>query len=323
MSLNEQEPIDDLQVAKIFRSFELNDEWCEFKYYEKSILFNLPKIIAGFIENQFLSYYFSNPPKWRLFVRKLLRNKRIVPNYVMTSPAKSGSSDLVSHLLLHPNVMTPLAKEFWFELNEDLRLYYPTEKEKQKLEEKTDHPVRCGHLAPHLHSKIEMDKLYDSNPQSKIIITLRNPVTRAYSSWKYEILMGGQSVEQKPHFKSFSEYVQRKLDLFPDTSDREVPVLQIGIYYKAVENWINRFGRENVMVMDVAEYFSNRQPTLEKIQKFLGLPIVNLPEYGKRTNENPIKRPPADKETKAMLAEFYKPYNQKLFNLIGEDFDWQ
>jgi len=326
MPTNKKEPKDDLQMAKIFRSFELSEQWNEFRYNEKSILYNLPKIIGGFIENHFLSYYFSNPPKWRLFVRKLLRKKRIVPDYVMTGPAKSGSSDLVSHLLLHPNVMHPLAKEIRIHKTKDWRAYYPTVKEKRQLEEKTNHPVRCGYLEPRLHFLTGMNKLYDVNPQSKIIISLRDPVARAYSDWKYEVLLGGESVTKIPYFQNFSSYVERALDLFPSIpmeAVRGVQVLPTGIYCKAVEHWINRFGRENVMVLDVAEYFLNRQPTLEKIQRFLDLPVVHISEYSKKANENPIKLPPPDQKTKLMLAEFYKPYNRKLFDLIGTEFDWQ
>jgi Sulfotransferase domain len=323
---NKEEPIDDLQMAKYFRSFEISNEWSEIQYSEKSIFYYLPKIIAGFFEYQFLSYYFSNPPKWRMFVRKLLRKKRIVPDYVMTGPAKSGSSDLVSHLLLHPNVMHPLAKEIRVHSFKDWRNYYPTVKEKKRLEKKINHPVRCGCLEPFLHVLTGLNKLYDANPDSKIIITLRDPVARAYSHWKYEIWLGGKSFKNNSYFQSFDKYVERAIDLFPSVPMETVfgsQVLQTGIYYKAVEQWVKRFSRENVMVLDVAEYFLERQSTLEKIQRFLDLPVVHIPEYGKKANENPIELPPPDQKTKSTLAEFYKPYNQKLFDIINTDFDWQ
>lgn len=326
MLANEEESKDDPNLTKFFRAFELTTEYSEIIYSNKSLFHRLPQLIKGVIEYQFLSYYFTDVPKWRLFVRKLLRNKRVIPDYVMTGPAKSGSSDLVSHLLLHPNVMHPLAKEIRIHRTKDWRAYYPTVKEKRQLEEKNNRPVRCGYLEPRLHFLAVMDKLYDVNPQSKIIIALRDPVDRAYSDWKYEVFLGGESVIKNPCFQNFLTYIERALDLFPSIrmeTIRGVEVLQTGIYYKAVEHWINRFGRENVLILDVAEYFSNRQPTLEKVQRFLDLPVIHIPEYSKKANENPIQLPPPDQKANSILAEFYKPYNQKLFDIIGIDFDWQ
>ena len=186
--------------------------------------------------------------------------------------------------------------------------------------------MRCGYLEPFLNNMALMDKLYELNPQSKVIITLRDPVDRAYSHWKWEVFLGGKSARENPYFESFSNYIERAIDLFPSVAIETFCgflVLETGLYYKAVEHWVNRFGRENVLILDVAEYFSNRQPTLEKVQRFLGLPVVHIPEYSKKANENPIKLPPPDQETNSALSEFYKPYNEKLFDIIDAEFNWQ
>jgi hypothetical protein len=316
-------------MTRFFRAFEISTEYGEMKYSNKPLIHHLPKLIKGWVEYQFLSYYFTDVPKWRVFVRKLFSTERIAPDYVMTGPSKGGSSDLVSHLLLHPNVMHPLVKEVRLDNNKNWRFHYPTEKEKQQLMKKNGKRIRCGYLDPTLNRLSVMNTLYDLNPECKVIITLRNPVARAYSYWKWEVFRGGERLKNNKngeYFKSFSEYIERALDLFPSLRMETVTgglVLENGIYYKAVEHWINRFGRENVLVLDVAEYFSNRQPTLEKIQKFLDLPVVNIPEYGKKANENPIKLPPPEQKTKSLLAEFYQPYNQKLFDLIETEFNWQ
>lgn len=326
MSAKSEELKTNLKVNKLFRSFEIITEYREMTQSKKGFCAQLPRKISLFTEFQFLSFYFAAVPGWRLFFRELFSKKRIVPDYVMTGPIKNGSSDLVSHLLLHPNIMPPLAKEIDSLRPKNWRAYYPTVKEKQALEEKVGGPVRCGYLEPFLNNMPLMNKLYDLNPQSKVIITLRDPVSRFYSQWKWEVFVGGELVKNKPYFQSFPKYAERALDLFPSISMESVsgfPVLQTGIYYKAVEQWINRFGRENVLIFDSSEYFSNRQPVFEKVQKFLDLPVVEIPEYSKKANENPINLPPPDQDTKTKLSEFYRPYNQKLFDLIGTEFDWQ
>jgi hypothetical protein len=37
----------------------------------------------------------------------------------------------------------------------------------------------------------------------------------------------------------------------------------------------------------------------------------------------PEKYPPMEKSTRKLLAEFFAPYNKKLFELIGERYRWK
>ncbi len=326
MSMDYKEQNSHSKLGKIFRSFEIITEYRELLIHNKGgILGRLPRMISLHTEFQFLPFYFGAVPQWRLFLRGLNAKQRIAPDYVMTGPIKCGSSDLVSHLLLHPNIMPPLAKEIEQLRPKNWRAYYPTQREKQALEAKVEGPVRCGYLEPFLNDMLLMNKLHKLNPQSKIVITLRDPVIRAYSQWKWERFLGGVHFKDHPHFNTFQNFTERALDLFPSISMQTAcgfPVLETGIYYKAVEKWIEKFGRENVLIFDSSEYFLNRQPTLEKVQRFLELPVVDIPEYSKKANENPIKLSPPDEETKAVLAEFYKPFNQKLYELLDTDFNW-
>ena len=323
---NSNQLVDQKQMLKLFRAFELSTEYRQIMNCEKRSFKQMLRLLSGVIEYQFLDYYFAKVPRWRILARKLSGKKRIVPNYVMIGPIKCGSSDLVSHLLMHPNIIPPIAKELEQLRIPDWRLYYPTEQEKLQLEQQTGHPVWCGFLEPFLNNMALMERLYDLNPDNKIIITLRDPVARAYSQWKWEIFLGGQQALNDPYLESFEKYIERAINLFPSVNTKTFcgfPLLSTGIYYKSVEQWVNRFGKENVMILDTAEYFRNRQPTLEKIQNFLNLPVVDIPEYAKVANENPIKLPKATAETKALLSEFYQPFNQKLFDYIGQEFDWQ
>ncbi|MDP4489530.1 MULTISPECIES: sulfotransferase domain-containing protein [Pseudoalteromonas] len=323
------ETMDKRQVSRFFRSFELTTKYWEFVGSDKPLFSQLSQLIKGGLEYQFLPYYFSDVPNWRLSLRKLRSKERMAPNYVMTGPCKSGSSDLVSHLLFHPNVMPPLAKEPKMHKVKNWRMGYPTVQEQQELEESVGGPVRCGYLDPELFRLDVMQRLYELNPNCKVIITLRDPVDRAYSFWKWELFLGVKTLarsKNREYFNNYSDYISRALEVFPSMPMDSLTgpqVLANGIYYQAVEHWIKRFGRENVMVLDVAEYFKNRQPVFERIQEFLEIPVIGIPELNAKINENPTKMPPADEETKAKLAEFYRPFNDKLFALLDQEFDWQ
>ena len=71
---------------------------------------------------------------------------------------------------------------------------------------------------------------------------------------------------------------------------------------------------------------------LQEISAFLGLPFHDFAKEeilqqtwgGGPSNryENPHAYEPLQNKTREMLEEFFAPYNQRLFNLIGESFDW-
>ena len=58
----------------------------------------------------------------------------------------------------------------------------------------------------------------------------------------------------------------------------------------------------------------NYESEVNNIQTFLGLEIETLPPRiaNKREYEEPI-----NEEAKQLLTEFYKPYNQELFEFLG------
>jgi hypothetical protein len=77
------------------------------------------------------------------------------------------------------------------------------------------------------------------------------------------------------------------------------------------------------MVLNMAEYWDSRSAVLHKIHDFIGIPRFNVPAVPSRANENPLsKLPPADETSMAKLQEFFRPYNEKLYQVIGAEFDW-
>lgn len=281
--------------------------------------------LSKYIEYQFLPHYFSHVPKWRIFMRSF-STKRTLPDFCVVGPIKSGSSDLAVNIMSHPNVMPPLTKELFSADLERWRVYYPTKLEKNAF------AVRNGmaltpFLAPYLHWMELIYNLSVECPKAKIVLTLRNPVERFYSHWKWEVFMAGKQRSTKlPFLSSYSAYVDKALSVFPESpmfTACGFEPLQTSIYYKAVEYWIERFGRDNVLVLDVQDYFSNGNNCLKKIYDFVGLPAFDAPNVIDKVNENPVIFLPAEEENVARLRDFFEPYNQRLWCLIGDEFNWK
>lgn len=276
------------------------------------------------IEAQFLPHYFAMPPRWRKYVRRLSPN-RTLPDFCIVGPPKCATSDLAVTLLLHPNVIPPLAKELPSADPEVWRLYYPTERQKRR------HAIRHGMaLSPYLHPSLHWMavpyNLAHINPNERIVIVLRDPIKRLYSHWKWELFLAGKSRAARfPFLATFRSYVEKSLEMHGSGllySPSGASGLMHSIYPKAVKNWTDCFGRQNVLVLDIKGYFSQQQRFMERIYEFVGLPPMKLTMLSEKANENPIEAPPADADTIGRLRKFFAPYNEDLWDVIGERFSW-
>src|SRR3569833_1385117 len=141
---------------------------------------------------QFLPHYFTQPPKWSLFLRSL-QGPRTLPDFACIGTIKGGSTDLAAYLLQHPCILPPLSKEVSDVFSDAWPAYYPTVRERERLRARLGSAL-TGTFTPALHSVAYLDSLSDACPQAKVVILLRDPVTRAYSHYKWTLFMGGKRV---------------------------------------------------------------------------------------------------------------------------------
>lgn len=275
------------------------------------------------LKYQFLPHYFNNVPRWRLWLRSL-SGPRVLPDFACVGPVKGGSSDLSTYLLQHPCIMPPLAKEISQGDPKEWLAFYPTVKEKAQVEKEHGQAL-CGYFNPAMHSLRLIETYSRVKPRAKIIIMLRNPVERAYSHYKWDLLAVGKHWAKHPHYTTFAHHIDLALEYFPAARfpSRASPndLLQTGIYVKSVDLWIQRFGRENVHILRAEDFFKDVRGTICELHRFLGIPAIE-PQLHEIKNQNPIKAPPFDDETRAKLKEFYRPWNEKLYEVIGRDMNW-
>ena len=121
-------------------------------------------------------------------------------------------------------------------------------------------------------------RIFEYNPNAKILITLRNPVTRAMSQWNMFLQLRNRPKDENVkhlthHFKDLSDAVKIEIDefmfgenepLFMDYLKREQKkisknsklfpgILDKGLYYKQVKRYFDTFGKKNVLILEQNE----------------------------------------------------------------------
>lgn len=279
-----------------------------------------PRCLAV-LRRQFLSHYFVSPPPWRVLMRQLFKD-RALPDFCIIGPGKCGSSDLAVTVMSHPNVLCPLVKEPQSTYPLAWKPYYPTLKAVKRHARR--HGVAlCPLVSPYLHFLDVPVALSALRPDAKIVINLRNPTDLVFSMWKWILLNKEiQLVNRLPSLATFPAYVDKVIALFPELPDPFGPALHYGIYVTSVAHWFQAFGDNNVRIFDIAEYFNDRNAYFAHLERFLGLPHVPLPERLPVANRNPLEKLAATADASAKLREFFEPYNRRLWDLIGKEFNW-
>ncbi|WP_298443894.1 hypothetical protein, partial [Gordonia sp. (in: high G+C Gram-positive bacteria)] len=110
---------------------------------------------------------------------------------------KSGTSDLATNLFSHPSVVPPFAKEVFDTDPEVWREHYPTVTEMRRVRRQTGN-ARTGYFTPALTFLDLPGRYRAAVPDAKVVLVLRDPVSRAYSQYKWELLVGGPEAAVAP-----------------------------------------------------------------------------------------------------------------------------
>jgi len=318
-------PRSDREIKRLARSYEIIAQHRMRNHVAPSQHLGRLGLFGQFLEWQFLPHYMGGPPRWKVSFRRRF-GKRTLPDFAVVGPIKCGSSDFCTQLFRHPCILPPLTKEISTADPEAWRPHYPTVREKERVAAKYGAAL-SGYLGPFLPWLQLPESYHRARPDGKVIIMLRDPVSRGYSQWKWEYLVNGGRRRRrviKP-FPTFKAFVDSNLAVFPAFAMDMFwtsPFPHSGIYHTFVKFWIDTFGRDNVLILKVEDYFQDRSRSLVEAYEFLGLPALSLPEIDFRVNENPLQLPPPDEESLQKLSDFYRPYNEQLWDVLGKELDW-
>ncbi|XP_035685602.1 carbohydrate sulfotransferase 15-like [Branchiostoma floridae] len=187
----------------------------------------------------------------------------------------------------------------------------------------------------------------ERNPtESKFILTLRNPTERLYSDylfWKFLYV--------KRSNEDFHARVILSLRIFRQclrnnsvrscaygVSETEDPTagtvrLRRGLYEVFLRDWLSIFPRDQILVQRLEDHSKDPNTTMTRVLNFLDLgPVRKRADkdaiFGFHTKNSQKKHYDSSgqmlPETRRILNEFYRPYNERLAELLNNThFLWQ
>ena len=275
-----------------------------------------------FIKNQIRNSQFLRKFFWIIIKRHffgLTSPIRVLPDFIIIGAMKSGTTSLYYNICQHPNVFEAAYDEIgFFDDNFELGLYwyrsmFPTVFQKYitKLRHKE---FLTGEDTPfYFWKQNAVDRIHNILPNAKLIIILRNPIDRAYSNYTDQINRGIEPASFEEVIKNEIEFIEKN-NLKSKNNElkdmiKEPAYLAKGIYVNQLELWRKKFPLKQFHILSTEEMSSQPHKTLEKVFEFLQVSEENIQTPQKRKMK---EYSPMNSDTRKLLIEFFKPYNEKL-----------
>ena len=194
-------------------------------------------------------------------------------NTLLIGAGRSGTTSLHALLEQHPEVCFSYLKEVHYFSIEELfdrgEKYYHgflNHFKGEKVIASAD-----TYLFP---AKEAIRRIRDYNPDMKLLVMLRDPVRRAWSSYHYSVNYGHHEA-----YDSFLESMEKEKDIEAENRIDKLNNLghfYCGLYFRHLNMWLKSFPRDQVLIMETRRMKEDPGSFRQELYNFLGIKSEEL-----------------------------------------------
>ncbi|XP_043945751.1 heparan sulfate glucosamine 3-O-sulfotransferase 2 [Protopterus annectens] len=253
-----------------------------------------------------------------------------LPHAIIVGVKKGGTRAVLEFIRVHPDVRAVGTEPHFFDRNYDKGLEWY----RSLMPRTLDSQITMEKTPSYFVTKEAPRRIFNMSRNTKLIVVVRNPVTRAISDYT-------QTLSKKPDIPTFEDLAFKNKSL--SIVDCSWNAIRIGMYVIHLENWLQYFPISQIHFVSGEKLITDPAGEMAKIQDFLGIKriITDKHFYFNKTKGFPcLKKPESsslprclgkskgrthvqiDQDVIDQLREFYRPYNIKFYEMVGHDFRW-
>jgi len=256
-------------------------------------------------------------------------------NFLIAGVQKGGTTVLDQYLRHHPEINMANKKEVHFFDNE--RLFYNNASA-------PDYDLYHSNFSDYHSEKIlgestpiysywkpSLKRIFDYNPEMKLIILLRNPIERAYSHWNKEKInfhsyanSQSEAVETLSFLEALQNEKQRCAIVLP-LQHRYYSYIDRGLYSEQLKYILKFFPMKQLLLLKSEWLRHDTELTMEKVYQFLSIKTQTLPSINakstpveKESLSSPVDSPDSNPfnvgHYKTKMTEQEKDFLRKAFS---------
>lgn len=247
------------------------------------------------------------------------------PNYICIGVQKGGTTSLINYLNIHPDIHMQSGEKHFFDRKLSEGKLTKEDIEKYEKQFKTNKLIVGEKTPSYCYLRYAIDRIYDYDKNIKLIILLREPISRAYSHINMYRQLGKKVRISKIHKDEdlIDFFIKQENEkLIDQTKGVRCSQLIRGYYDEILEYILSKFPKKNVYIGISEEINENKFKYYNEIYEFLGAhklkKIKNLNCHVRKYKK------PIPKNLEKYLYDIYKPHNEKLYKILGRKIEiWE
>jgi hypothetical protein len=264
--------------------------------------------------------------------RLLTAEKRHWPDFIVAGAQKSGTTSLYRYLAAHPDMVPPITKKLTFFDNnfhrgtQWYRSHFPLRSPRASADGPVDKRFTGESTAYYMFHPLAPQRIAETLPETKFILLLRNPVDRAYSHYQYKVRRGKEPLSFEAAIDAEPERLageEEKICTIPGYRSRAYflhSYLARGIYIDQILRWQKFVPSDRTLIVDSTNLLKRPAETYQQVLAFLGVRSWQPKDFGQHfAGGYKAKMSP---EMRLRLIDYFAPHNQRLYDHLGQRFDW-
>ena len=275
-----------------------------------------------------------NAYRSKLLAATPTRRARLLPGFLIVGAERCGTTSLFHVLRQHPAVFSaarPRKEVHYFDLAYGRGLgwyqcHFPLAARARLVARGSGSPLAFESSPYYMFHPLAPERIARDLPGVRLLVLLRDPVERAYSSHANHV---GFGYESEP-FERALELEDSRLageaeriaadPAYTSYAHRYYSYRARGHYADQLDNLERLFGRDRIHVIDSDDFFADPGPAYDRVLDFLGLRRTGHPVF---THRNARPRSPMPAEVRATLDEHYRPHDERLTAWLGHEPSWR
>jgi hypothetical protein len=249
------------------------------------------------------------------------------PSFIIIGAQRAGTTAMFRILRQHPQIVAPRKKELHF--FDSMRIRYGdfvTYHEMFPLPHELKPDKLTYEASPsYLYNPDCPERIYRYSPGIRLIVILREPISRAFSAWN---MHKGFTRSINPYLRlfadhrSFEEAIKQEVGELEkkDWKTDKFSYIKRGMYVEQLERYLQYLSRDSLLIIEHSHLMRDPQSVFASAFRFLQIDdrvAVRTLRFNVTKYDNEIRLKAWD-----LLKSVFKPYNQRLFNLLGREYDW-
>ena len=277
-----------------------------------------------------------------------MAEKYLRPSFFIIGERKCGTSSLYRYLLDHPQVLPCKIKEPQFfsrslvhrltkrraydALFPEIKGSGPVTLEwlqwlpdgaLNKIELSYERPSAgaiTGEASANTFAQVPPTRLYKAFPEAKLILLLRDPVSRAFSHYQMYKRFNQEGRKLPFDLTNFESDAHREIEEI--ANEGKSYFMRPGMYDVKLPAWMQCFGDQlKVIRSEDLSQPRTANDIMHELCSFLGIDDYSfLPILGQRFNTSPAESMSAD--ARKLLSNFYKNHIRKVEDLLDRQMHW-